>query len=117
MVYSYKQVNEAAKGRWADILSRIGFSSIHLNGKSGPCPHCSTGDGNRFQFTDICKAQKTEGLIGWAYCRGCESGSGKSGSGKMTEAEMMTATNVESLEKREKRPAKDKKNNKPRTAR
>jgi len=35
----------------------------------------------------------------------------------MTEAEMMTATNVESLEKHEKRPAKDKKNNKPRTAR
>ena len=35
----------------------------------------------------------------------------------MTDAEMMTATNVESLEKREKRPAKDKKNNKPRTAR
>jgi putative DNA primase/helicase len=84
MVYSYKQVNEAAKGRWTDILSRIGFSSVHLNGKSGVCPNCSTSDGNRFQFTDVCKAQPLEGQIGWAYCRGCESGSGWHWLEKMT---------------------------------
>jgi hypothetical protein len=76
MVYSYTQVNDAAKGRWADILLRIGFSHTHLNGKSQPCPHCSTNDGNKFQFTDVCKAQAHEGRIGWSYCRGCESGSG-----------------------------------------
>lgn len=78
MPYSYQQVHEAAKGRWIEILSSAGFAPEHFTGKAMPCPNCSTGDGDRFNFTDFKKTAKEEGQIGWAYCRGrgCGSGSG-----------------------------------------
>lgn len=85
MPYSRQYVIDSAKGKWQEILLRAGFDGQHLNGKSQPCPNCSSaGDQDRFQFTDYKNNSKGEGQIGWSYCRICGDGDGLVWVSKMT---------------------------------
>lgn len=61
-----KQIAEAAKGHWPDILAHFGIS-LPARGKHGPCPAC--GGKDRFRFDD------KEGR-GSFYCSGCGAGDG-----------------------------------------
>lgn len=61
-----KQVVDAAKGRWPEILAQFGVS-LPAKGKHGPCPAC--GGKDRFRFDD------KEGR-GSFYCSGCGAGDG-----------------------------------------
>ncbi len=61
-----KQIVEAAKGRWPEILAHFGVS-LPAKGKHGSCPAC--GGKDRFRFDD------KEGR-GSFYCSGCGAGDG-----------------------------------------
>lgn len=61
-----KQIAEAARGRWPEILAQFGVS-LPAKGKHGPCPAC--GGKDRFRFDD------KEGR-GSFYCSGCGAGDG-----------------------------------------
>lgn len=56
-----------AKGKWHDILSRLGVDGKYLTGKHGPCPVC--GGKDRFRFDD------KHGKGGW-ICSACGAGDG-----------------------------------------
>lgn len=56
-----------AKGKWHDILSRLGVDGKYLTGKHGPCPFC--GGKDRFRFDD------KHGKGGW-ICSACGAGDG-----------------------------------------
>ena len=59
------ELAERCKGRWPDILRRLGvLSSAALAGKDVPCPMC--GGHDRFRFSD-------KGFGRW-FCRGCGQG-------------------------------------------
>ena len=59
------QFAEHCKGRWPDILRRLGMlSSAALAGRDVPCPMC--GGHDRFRFSD-------KGYGRW-FCRGCAQG-------------------------------------------
>ena len=60
-----RELAERCKGRWPDILRRLGIlSSAALAGKDSPCPIC--GGVDRFRFSD-------KGFGRW-FCRGCGQG-------------------------------------------
>jgi putative DNA primase/helicase len=60
-----RELAERCKGRWPDILRRLGLlSSAALAGKDVPCPMC--GGHDRFRFSD-------KGFGRW-FCRGCGQG-------------------------------------------
>ena len=60
-----RELAERCKGRWPDILRRLGIlSSAALAGKDVPCPMC--GGHDRFRFSD-------KGFGRW-FCRGCGQG-------------------------------------------
>jgi putative DNA primase/helicase len=60
-----RELAERCKGRWPDILRRLGMlSSAALAGKDVPCPMC--GGHDRFRFSD-------KGFGRW-FCRGCGQG-------------------------------------------
>lgn len=44
-------VLEAARGRWADVLGRLGVNTGLLSPRHGPCPGC--GGRDRFRFDDV----------------------------------------------------------------
>lgn len=46
-----KAVRSAARGRWTEILGRLGIKHVHLNNRHGPCPGC--GGTDRFRFDDL----------------------------------------------------------------
>lgn len=59
------ELAERCKGRWPDILRRLGLlSGAALAGRDTPCPVC--GGNDRFRFTD-------KGFGCW-FCRGCGHG-------------------------------------------
>lgn len=57
---------ERARGRWPEILSKLGVEERFLSKRQGPCPMC--GGKTRFRFDD-----KNEG---WFYCNACGPGPG-----------------------------------------
>lgn len=61
-----KQIVEAAKGRWPEILSHFNIA-VPPHGKHGPCPAC--GGKDRFRFDD--KEHR-----GTFYCSACGAGDG-----------------------------------------
>jgi putative DNA primase/helicase len=58
---------DAARGRWREILPRLGVDSRFLNKRHGPCPVC--GGKDRFRFDD------REGS-GSYFCNKCGAGTG-----------------------------------------
>lgn len=58
---------ERARGRWLEILPRLGIEQQFLRNRHGPCPLC--GGQDRYRFDD------KEGS-GSYYCNGCGPGSG-----------------------------------------
>lgn len=56
-----------ARGKWRDILPRLGIDPKHLDGKSGPCPIC--GGKDRFRFDDLHQD-------GDWFCNQCGAGKG-----------------------------------------
>jgi putative DNA primase/helicase len=74
---------DQARGRWRDILLRLGVAAHHLLGKHGPCPLC--GGKDRFRFDDrdgsgsyICGQcgagtgiRLIRKLKGWDYATAC----------------------------------------------
>jgi putative DNA primase/helicase len=56
-----------ARGRWPEILSRLGVGSSYLKNKHGPCPKC--GGRDRFRFDD-------KDGSGSYFCNQCGAGSG-----------------------------------------
>src|SRR5580698_6037105 len=58
---------ELARGRWAEILPRLGVDPKFLTGRHGPCPFC--GGVDRWRFTD-------HGSDGWWICNQCGRGRG-----------------------------------------
>lgn len=48
--YQAEDVRNAARGRWVDVLARLGIRTELLNSKHGPCPGC--GGRDRFRFDD-----------------------------------------------------------------
>lgn len=48
--YAAADVREAARGRWHDVLARLGVKTDLLNPRHGPCPGC--GGRDRFRFDD-----------------------------------------------------------------
>lgn len=61
------ELQTQAKGRWADILGKLGVSREYLSKKQGPCPAC--GGKDRYRFDDL------EGK-GTFYCNHCGAGDG-----------------------------------------
>lgn len=59
---------DAARGKWAGILSAFGVDQSLLTGKHGPCPICGTGK-DRFRFDD------KDGNGTW-FCNQCGAGNG-----------------------------------------
>jgi len=57
---------ERARGRWPEILRRLGVEERFLTKRKGPCPSC--GGKDRFRFDD-----RDEG---WSYCNACGPGPG-----------------------------------------
>ncbi len=47
----FREVAEAAKGRWASILPSLGVGADFLQDRHGPCPGC--GGKDRFRYDDI----------------------------------------------------------------
>lgn len=45
-----EEINERCRGRWKDVLSRLGLRADLLNNAHGPCPGC--GGKDRFRFDD-----------------------------------------------------------------
>jgi phage/plasmid primase-like uncharacterized protein len=43
-----REVREAARDRWPEILPACGMEPRYLAGEPGPCPHCGGMDGFRF---------------------------------------------------------------------
>ena len=60
-------VKTAARGRWPDLLSRLGVDQQFLSGRHGPCPFCDGTD--RWRFTD----HNGDGMY---ICNQCGSGDG-----------------------------------------
>jgi putative DNA primase/helicase len=60
-------VFERARGRWRELLPRLGVDHRFLTGKPGPCPIC--GGKDRFTFDDKWNA-------GGYYCHQCGPGNG-----------------------------------------
>jgi putative DNA primase/helicase len=58
---------ECARGRWTEILPRLGVDHRFLRNRHGPCPLC--GGKDRFRFDD----RNGEGTY---YCNGCGAGNG-----------------------------------------
>ena len=63
----FQQAREQARGKWHDILCRLGVDSKYLTGKHTPCPVC--GGKDRFRFDD------RSGKGGW-ICSACGAGDG-----------------------------------------
>ena len=63
-----KSTIEAARGKWAEILSHFGIDESILNGKHHPCPLCGEGR-DRFRFIN------TDGA-GTYVCNQCGGGDG-----------------------------------------
>ncbi len=57
---------ERARGRWPEILRRLGVEDRFLTKRKGPCPSC--GGKDRFRFDD-----RDEG---WHFCNACGPGPG-----------------------------------------
>jgi putative DNA primase/helicase len=53
---------ERARGKWRDILTKLGVEESFLTGKQGPCPLCKGK--TRYRFTD-------KDGEGWGYCNQC----------------------------------------------
>lgn len=49
--YDVRDVKGAARGRWVDVLSRLGIDGGKLRNVHGPCPGC--GGKDRFRFDDV----------------------------------------------------------------
>jgi len=58
---------ERARGRWRELLPRLGVSAKHVHNKHGPCPIC--GGRDRFRFDD-------KDGSGSYYCNQCGPGIG-----------------------------------------
>jgi len=58
---------ERARGRWTEILPRLGVAAHHLRNRHGPCPLC--GGKDRFRFDD----KRGEGTY---FCNQCGAGTG-----------------------------------------
>ena len=58
---------DRARGRWPEILTKLGVAASFLRNRQGPCPVC--GGKGRFRFDD------REG-DGWFYCNQCGPGPG-----------------------------------------
>ena len=58
---------DAARGKWEDVLTRLGIDSRYLRNKNGPCPVC--GGTDRFRFDN------KNGNGTW-YCNQCDPHSG-----------------------------------------
>lgn len=58
---------DRARGRWREILPRLGIAPAFLTGRHGPCPLC--GGKDRFRFTD-------RDRDGWYICGQCGAGTG-----------------------------------------
>ncbi len=58
---------ERARGRWSEILPRLGIDAQFLRNRHGPCPLC--GGKDRFRFDDL------DGT-GSYYCNQCGPGAG-----------------------------------------
>ncbi len=58
---------ERARGRWSEILPRLGIDARFLRNRHGPCPLC--GGKDRFRFDDL------DGT-GSYYCNQCGAGVG-----------------------------------------
>lgn len=58
---------DRARGRWREILPRLGVPSAFLTGRHGPCLFC--GGKDRFRFTD-------RDRDGWYICGQCGAGTG-----------------------------------------
>jgi putative DNA primase/helicase len=58
---------ERARGRWREILPRLGIETRFLTNKHGPCPLC--GGKDRYRFDD-------KDGSGSYYCNGCRPGKG-----------------------------------------
>jgi len=64
---NFATAQEQAKGKWHDILTRLGVSGQHLTGKHGACPVC--GGKDRFRFDN-------KGGRGSWICSACGAGDG-----------------------------------------
>lgn len=60
-------LKSAARGRWPDLMRRLGVDENYLSGRHGPCPMC--GGTDRWRFTD----HNADGM--W-ICNQCGSGDG-----------------------------------------
>jgi putative DNA primase/helicase len=58
---------DLARGKWRDLLPKLGVEARYLDGKHGPCPLC--GGKDRFRFTDVTQN-------GDYYCSQCDPGRG-----------------------------------------
>src|SRR5690348_5033853 len=58
---------ERARGRWREILPRLGVETRYLTNRQGPCPMC--GGKTRFRFDD-------KNGDGTYYCNHCGAGYG-----------------------------------------
>ncbi len=58
---------ERARGRWREILLRLGVEARYLTNRHGPCPIC--GGKDRYRFDD-------KDGDGWFYCNQCGPGTG-----------------------------------------
>lgn len=62
------ELREVARGRWPEILPKLGLPVARLNGRHGPCPLCGQGK-DRFRFDD------KDGRGTW-ICNQCGAGDG-----------------------------------------
>lgn len=71
--FDRNELRERCRGRWREILIKLGAPQSALTGRDSPCPMC--GGTDRFCFSD------RDGEGTW-YCRGCggEDGYGQGGS-------------------------------------
>jgi len=60
-------IRELARGRWSEILTKLGIDAVSLDGKHRPCPAC--GGKDRFRFDD------KDGR-GTHICSQCDAGDG-----------------------------------------
>lgn len=58
---------DAARGRWREILPKLGIARKFLRGRQMPCPAC--GGKDRFRFTD----KNRDGMY---FCNQCGAGNG-----------------------------------------
>lgn len=62
-----ESTTDRARGRWREVLLRLGVSAQFLENRHGPCPCCKGRD--RYRFTD-------KDGDGWHICNQCGSGPG-----------------------------------------